>query len=229
MEDTFGQQVINYTKAFRPDWQLPEDIELLFPYGKKATMQAVSQFYTKFFNDRKERTFLFGINPGRFGSGITGVSFTDPYFLETTCGIPNDFDKKKELSSIFINEVIMAFGGAKAFYEKFYITAVSHLGFIKEGKNINYYDDKALQKAVLPHIIRNIQTQIQFGANRKVAFSIGKGTNYKFLTQLNKEHRFFDKIEALPHPRWVLQYRRKTKELYVDEYLNKLGTGSWKG
>lgn len=222
MQKTFGQQVIDYTESFRPDWKLPEGFSLLFPYGEKATMQAVTTFYSKFFNDHHKRTFLFGINPGRFGSGITGVSFTDPYFLEETCGIANDFDKKKELSSIFINDVVMAFGGPAAFYKKFYITATSHLGFLKDGKNINYYDDKKLQEAVLPHIIKNIETQIQFGANRKIAFSIGKGTNYKFLVKLNKEHQFFDDIQPLPHPRWVLQYRRKTKDLYVDEYLTKL-------
>jgi len=222
MTQTFGNQVINYTKAFRPDWELPKGFGLLFPYGEKATMDAVTQFYTKFFSDQNERTFLFGINPGRFGSGITGVSFTDPFFLETTCGIPNNFEKKKELSSIFINDVIMAYGGPKAFYEKFYITATSHLGFLKDGKNINYYDDKKLQEAVLPHIIKNIETQIQFGANRKIAFSIGKGKNYKFLVQLNKKHQFFDEIQPLPHPRWVLQYRRKSKSVYVEEYLAKL-------
>ena len=222
MKQTFGQHVIDYTKAFRPNWDLPEGFDLLFPYGQKSTINAVTEFYTKFFSDHNQRTFLFGINPGRFGSGITGVSFTDPYFLAETCGIPNDFDKKKELSSIFINDVVLAFGGPKAFYKKFYITATSHLGFLKDGKNINYYDDKKLQEAVLPHIIKNIETQIQFGANRKVAFSIGKGTNFKYLVKLNKEHHFFDEIQPLPHPRWVLQYRRKTKDLYVDEYLQKL-------
>lgn len=219
---TFAQKVISYTQSFRPDWDLPEGFELLFPYSNDRTMRAVTAFYTKFFSDTQERTFLFGINPGRFGAGITGVAFTDPYFLENTCGIANDFDKKKELSSIFINDVVTAFGGPKAFYAKFYITAVSQLGFVKDGKNINYYDDKKLLEAVRPHIIQNIQSQIQFGANRKTAFSIGKGTNYKFLNQLNKTHRFFDEIKPLPHPRWVLQYRRKTKDIFVDEYLRML-------
>lgn len=223
MNKTFGQQVIDYTKAFRPDWILPKGFELIFPYGKKETMQAVESFYKRYFNDHQERIFLFGINPGRFGSGITGVPFTDPYFLEHTCLIPNNFDKKKELSSIFINEVVEAFGGPKAFYEKAYITAVSPLGFIKDGKNINYYDDTSLQQAVLPQIIKNIETQILFGANRKIAYSIGMGANLKFLKRLNKDHHFFDEIVGLPHPRWVLQYKRKTKDVYLNQYLEAIG------
>ena len=93
---TFGQKVIDYTETFRPDWDLPKGFELIFPYGEKATKEAVKSFYTKFFNDAHERIFLFGINPGRFGSGLTGIGFTDPFHLEKTCGIKNSFDKRQQ-------------------------------------------------------------------------------------------------------------------------------------
>ena len=54
--------------------------------------------------------------------------------------------KKQELSSVFMYEMINAYGGAELFYKRFYITAVSPLGFVKNGRNLNYYDDKILAK-----------------------------------------------------------------------------------
>jgi len=74
---------------------------------------------------------LLGINPGRFGSGTTGVSFTDPIKLEKYCGIRNDLVKKAELSADFIYAMIIAYGGLESFYNRFFISSVSPLGFIQ--------------------------------------------------------------------------------------------------
>ncbi len=41
------------------------------------------------------RYLILGINPGRFGGGITGIPFTDPIRLQNICGIENDFQKNK--------------------------------------------------------------------------------------------------------------------------------------
>ena len=49
-----------------------------------------------------QRHLLLGINPGRFGGGVTGIPFTDPIRLQNVCGIENNFEKKQELSSVFI-------------------------------------------------------------------------------------------------------------------------------
>src|SRR5687768_18158258 len=44
----------------------------------------------------------------------------------------------------------IAYGGCDKFYSDFFITAVSPLGFVKNGKNVNYYDDRELLYAVTP-------------------------------------------------------------------------------
>jgi hypothetical protein len=44
--------------------------------------------------------------------------------------------------------VINAYGGPAVFYKRFFIGSVCPLGFVKNGKNINYYDDKELQQTV---------------------------------------------------------------------------------
>jgi hypothetical protein len=84
---------------------------------------------------------------------------------------------------------------------------------------MNYYDDRHLQQAITPFIIENIKKQLTYGFTTDRCICIGGEKNFKFLTALNKEHRFFEEIIPLPHPRFFLQYRRKQKELYLQQYL----------
>lgn len=220
---TFAEQVIAFTRALRPpDIALPPGFEWLFPYDEPETMRTLTTFYEKYYADNQPRNFIFGINPGRFGAGLTGVPFTDPIRLESECGIENGFPKKPELSSIFVWQFINAYGGAATFCRDFYITSLSPLGFVKGGKNINYYDDRQLQKAAEPFVAWNIRTQLDFGANREVAVCLGEGQNFAFFTKLNAAHSFFKEIIPLPHPRWVMQYRRKKVEEFVGRYVGAL-------
>jgi hypothetical protein len=218
----FAEKVISFHENLQPDWEIPEDIELIFPFGSEETMTLFKSFYQTYFADTNDRSFIFGINPGRFGAGITGVPFTDPVILEKVCGISNDLNKRHELSSIFVYDIINAFGGPSSFYSRFYITSVCPLGFISKGKNVNYYDDKALYQAVKGHIVENIRTQLNFGHHSSRVFSLGKGKNYDFMKRLNDEFGFFQDIVPLPHPRWVMQYRLKRKEEFIDEIVEKL-------
>lgn len=217
---TFGQQVIKFTQDLQPDWSLPPQVDLLFPYENEVTMTTLKQFYQLYYSDANPRIFIFGINPGRFGAGITGVPFTDPIRLADICGIDTPFKRKAELSSIFVYEYIAAYGGAVPFYQKYYITSVCPLGFTRDGKNYNYYDNKKLERAVEPHIINSINRQKEFGTSSRVAICMGQGANYKYLYKLNEKHQFFEHILPVPHPRWVMQYRRKRLEEFVHLYMD---------
>ena len=219
---TYGEKIIRFLTGLSLDVPLPEGIEVMNPYLRPEVREGVKAFYSRYYPDEEPRTFLLGINPGRFGAGITGISFTDPIRLEKECGIPNPFDKKQEISSVFIYDMIRAYGGPEKFYRDFYITAVCPLGFVKDGKNLNYYDLKELQEAVTPFIVETLQTQLDFGANRERAYCVGEGKNFKFLKKLNDEHHFFRKIIPLPHPRFVMQYRYRKREEYIRIYLEKL-------
>ncbi len=219
----FSEKVLQFTRDLRPPAiELPPGFEWLFPYNQPETMAALSAFYQKYYADAQPRHFLFGINPGRFGAGVTGVPFTDPVRLEAECGIENPFAKKQELSSQFVWMFIRAYGGGQAFCRDFYITSISPLGFVKNGVNINYYDDRALQAAVEPFILWNIRTQLEFGARREAAVCIGEGQNFKFFKKLNERQGFFREIVPLPHPRWVMQYRRKRADEFAERYVEAL-------
>ncbi|MEP6845264.1 MAG: uracil-DNA glycosylase family protein [Panacibacter sp.] len=219
---TLAQQIPDFLFNLQLPFTMPDNIEVLDVHKVPAVQTACRSFYEKFYNDRNKRHLLIGINPGRFGGGVTGIPFTDPIRLQNDCGIPNSFQKKQELSSAFIYEMINAYGGVLKFYRKFYISAVSPLGFVRNGKNLNYYDDKVLQKRIETFVIDCMEKQITFGLERDICFCIGEGKNLKFLKALNDKHKWFKTIKSFSHPRFVMQYKLKQKQFYIQQYTDAL-------
>ena len=157
---SFADNLISFYKKLQPPKSLPKGIDVLFPQKNKDVLKLVTVFIKKFYASKSSRRLILGINPGRFGAGITGINFTAPKQLTENCKIDHPFKHSSELSAEFIYEVIESYGGSKKFYNDWFIGAVSPLGFIKDGKNINYYDDKKLQKAVTAFIIDTINQQL---------------------------------------------------------------------
>lgn len=219
---TFAQRAIIFFNHLELQLPVSLHIEVLNPYKNPEVKSCVDQFFTKYFNDHRKRIFIMGINPGRFGGGLTGISFTDPVALRKFCSIENNFGSKRELSSEFIYMMIEKYGGVKKFYRNFFISAVCPLGFMKGNLNYNYYDDKKLQKAVTSFIKKTFLQQIEIGAKKDALIVIGANKNRKFVESLNNEMKFFDKIISLEHPRFIMQYRRKKLQQYIDQYLNVL-------
>jgi hypothetical protein len=198
--------------------ETPRQVTVMNPYTDSRVRGYVRTFLDNYFSDNLKRVLVLGINPGRFGAGITGVTFTDPITLADNCGIENDLPRRHELSSIFIYRVIERFGGPREFYRRFFLTAVSPLGFTADGRNLNYYDDPVLTRAVTPFITNSIERQIAIGSRLDRAIVLGLGDNARFLHQLNERHGFFRRVDALEHPRWIMQYRRRELDNYVAKY-----------
>lgn len=219
---TFGEGAIEFYSDLEIPEKLPEGVEILNPYQNPEVNSIVGNFFRKFYNGGQDRIILLGINPGRFGAGITGITFTDPARLENECGIPNSFDKRSELSSRFVYDVIHAFGGVQPFFNGFFLSAVSPIGFVKSGKNLNYYDEKNLEEALKDFIVSSLRRQCELGIRRDRAVCLGEGKNFRYLQKLNREINLFGEIIPLPHPRWVMQYRFKQKEAFIQAYLDVL-------
>ncbi len=225
---TIAEKIIHFYKTIDFQGKLPEKVRLLNPFKDNPNILPIFEaFYTKFYGDNKPRKLILGINPGRFGAGQTGIPFTDSERLENDCGIPMPVLKTRELSAVFVYNVIEAYGGVSEFYDQYYISSVCPLGFTTQNKrgnwvNYNYYDSTALTEAVYDFIKESLLTQISFGLETDRVFCLGTGKNFKFLNAFNKKEKLFGKIIPLPHPRYVMQYKTKMKDTYVENYLAAL-------
>jgi len=224
---TFAEKVIDFNQKLEYNGKaLPVGIDIMNPFrGIENANVISSQFYRKYYNDSNSRNLILGINPGRFGAGLTGIPFTDPKCLKSECNIEYTGKITHEPSSVFVYDVIREFGGPEAFYNKFYINSVCPLGFTLKkdnGKiiNYNYFQNKELQAAVYNFIVESIEKQLDFGVNRDICFCFGNSENGVFLTKLNNERKYFKEIIALEHPRFIMQYKMKTKQLYIEKYLS---------
>lgn len=207
-----------------PAAPLPGGVEVRNSYHDPAVQAILREFAQKFYTTEAPRVGIFGINPGRFGGGRTGVAFTDPVALRDNCGIGHALPRqRRELSSEFVYKFIEALGGPGEFYRHFFLSSVYPLELTREGKNYNYYDAPALIKALWPDMRRSLTEQAQqLHLRRDVAVSLGR-RNGEFLRKLNGELHLFDRIEILDHPRFLMQYRRKALADNVRHYVQVLG------
>lgn len=219
-----------YKNLHLDDQRLPLDVKAMNPYADPPmeVEKVIRQFYEKFYSDQRPRGLILGINPGRFGAGVTGIPFTDSYRLQQFCGIPFPEDTR-ETSSVFVYDVIEKYGGAVAFYQDWFIGAVSPLGFIRKNArgnwvNWNYYDQPELEKEVRSFIIEKLKEQKEICGNPESCVILGMGKNYKYLKKLNAEIGLFSDIIPLEHPRYIMQYKLKRKEEFVDKFLESLKT-----
>lgn len=222
---TIADQIIAFNSHLHFRGKLPAGIRVMNPFQEApGIIDIMTQFYKKFYDDQKTRQMIIGINPGRLGAGATGVPFTDTKRMSEKCGIEIPGLKTHEPSSVFVYDVIDAYGGVKKFYQQFYINSICPLGFtsLKPGGkevNYNYYDSAALTKAAYSFILSSLREQLQWNIDRDVCYCMGNGKNAAFLRALNDKEKFFKEIVPLEHPRFVVQYRSKTKDDYINKYL----------
>ena len=224
---TFADNAIEFNKKLEyTGGRLPPGIRIMNPFREfDHTIQLTETFYRKYYHDHQSRNIILGINPGRFGAGLTGIPFTDPKRLISDCQIDYPDKIAHEPSSVFVYEMIHAYGGVPAFYKDFYINSLCPLGFTSTDqkgrvKNYNYYDSPALIKATTHFMVDAMTKLINLGIRTEICFCFGIGKNFNMLCKLNEAHHFFKKIIALEHPRFIMQYKNSSKHLYIEKYLS---------
>ncbi|GAB3019221.1 SMUG2 DNA glycosylase family protein [Niabella terrae] len=221
---SFGQKVIAFNRNLQCQGSLPPGFRVLNPYLENPeTMEVMGAFYQKFYNDHRQRKFIIGINPSRHGAGVTGVPFTDTKRLAGVCGIPMQSAYTHEVSSVFMYDMITAWGGPEKFYGQFYINSPFPLAIVRAAKNegwlnANYYDDPQLFEQVQPFMIQSMQQHIALGLQTDEVYILGK-KNAQFIERLNSIQPLYKKAVVLEHPRYIQQYKSKDKQLYIDKYL----------
>lgn len=226
--NTFADRIINFNTHLEYNQSLPKGFDVLNPYmDNPETMEVMRAFYHKFYNDNRQRKFIIGINPSRHGAGVTGVPFTDTKRLESECGIAMKSAHTHEVSSVFMYDMIKAYGGVTKFYNDFYINSPFPLAIVRkasDGKwlNANYYDEETLFKSLKDYMIETLKKHISLGVDTQKVFVLGK-KNASFLEKLNKETALFGEMVVLEHPRFIQQYKSKEKQLYIDKFLTSFG------
>lgn len=204
--------------------------KIINPYNdcnKEQIKVITTKFYTRFYNDKKKRRLILGSNPARRASAVTGIPFEDAIHLQKETGIFIDNFYVNKSSSNFLYDVIDEYGGCEKFYNDFYMNFVFPLGISKINSkgnevNYNYYDVKQYEERFEEYIIKSIKEILQFNIDTSICYCIGSGKNYEYLVKLNKKYNFFKEIIPLEHPRFIMQYNSKNKDLYLKKYLEAL-------
>lgn len=231
-EQPFSEQIIAFNRELAYTGGLPPGFRVVNPYTDHSeTVQVMERFYRKYYGDPNPRRFIVGINPGRYGSAVTGVPFTDTKRLESVCGIRMESAHTHEVSSVFVYDLIEAYGGAPLFYRDFYINSLFPLAILREtegGKqvNANYYDMPAVPAAMEAYMVASLRKQIGFGLDVSEVFVLGK-KNAAYVAALNKRAGLFGRLTVLEHPRFIQQYKSKEKAFYIDKYLRALKRPEW--
>lgn len=218
---TVSAKVIDFYKNFSLPSVLPSDIVVHNPYDDPMRQKAIESFYKKFFADDEPRVHLIGINPSRITETSSGINYTDGFALENFCGITNDFSKSRELTSEFFYMVVEEFGSAENFYKEIFAWAMMPFSVTRVSKYKNYYEDD-----VFDHLIDMVQSNIQWISNlpkKGKVVIIGTGENKKMFESLPGSPFGYDNVQFLPHPRWIMQYKRAYVKNYVQQYVEFLG------
>lgn len=226
---TFAEKILKFNDTLSLEsLKLPEGFKIVNPFtgDQKETVKKITTlFYQKYYNDTRNRRLILGSSPARRGSAVTGVPFEDAKHLQGETGIFIDNFYINKSSSGFLYDVMREYGGCEKFYADFYMNFVCPLGIVRINSkgnevNCNYYENKKLQESLYDFIVNSIRSQMDFGIDIEVCYCIGSGENYKFLLNINKKYNLFNKIVPLEHPRFIMQYNSKHKDLFMKKYIS---------
>lgn len=228
---TFAEKILEFNANLsKTELRVPDGFKTINPYNggtKKEIEKITYTFYKKYYNDNKKRRIILGSSPARRGTAVTGVPFEDSVHLQKETGIYIDNFHINKSSSNFLYEVIEKYGGCDKFYSDFYMNFVCPIGIVRINSkgnevNCNYYENKKLKEALYTFIVESIKKQLRFNIDTTVCYCIGSGENYEFLSKINEKYMFFDSIIPLEHPRFIMQYNSKHKDIFLEKYLNAL-------
>ena len=226
-QNSFADNILKFNDELsNMNFDLPKNYYISNPFNGE-NKEITSKFYKKYYNDNNKRYLILGSSPAKKGTALTGIPFEDVNHLYQVTGIKIDNYYINKNSTNFLYEVMEKYGGYEKFYKDFFMSFVCPLGITNinaKGKeiNCNYYNNKILENKLYEFMIRTLKKQISFGIETSICYCIGSGENFKFLTKINKQYKFFDKIIPLEHPRFIMQYNSKDKDKYLNKYIDAL-------
>lgn len=153
----------------------------------------IEQFWKTYYGPHIPRVVICGINPGRHGAGKTGIPFLDYQSLAKL--IPNTHRADSERTADFFYRVVSRLG-ADLFFRTFYVTNISSVGFVRDGRNLNFYD---LPLAAIEMVEQYFRSEIRFVQPTHV-ISLGVVVQETARRVLPSD---VDCSIRLPHPSWI--------------------------
>ncbi|MGG0644103.1 uracil-DNA glycosylase family protein [Sporosarcina gallistercoris] len=161
--------------------------------GFKEQAELVRAYYKKFYSKLERRIVFCGINPGQYGAGKTGVPFIDFDGIDRL--LPGYGRQDKERSAQFMLSIIEEYDLGE-FQDAVYLTNVSWFGFLRNGKNLNYY---TLPRTVRHHFIESFVEEMKI-VNPSFIIPLSEEVG-RTLRQLVKEGQLdYPIADRLPHP-----------------------------
>lgn len=188
--------------------------------GFKENIKYIELFYNTFYSNSFPKIVICGINPGRFGAGKTGIPFMD---FDTLTEIFPELNKngETERSSQFMKSLMHLFNGYNNFFDKFYLTNYSFLGFVRESRNQNYYTLPVNAQKLISQNFLNEMNIIK--PNYIIALSVDVFNDIKNIN-LNKDinvlrlpHPFFCSFPSL-RPEYLAKYFNTLKKISTNFY-----------
>lgn len=168
-----------------------ERISILPGFTEQAEL--VRSYYKKFYSKPGRRIVLCGINPGKYGAGITGVPFIDFHGISRL--LPGHGRQDKERTAQYMLSIIEEYGAGE-FQDAVYLTNLSWYGFLRNGRNLNYY--------ILPRNVRHyfIESFVEEMKIVQPSFIVPLSEEVgRTLRQMAKDGQLdYPIAERLPHP-----------------------------
>ena len=172
----------------------------------------MENFWATFYPEGPPPQVICGLNPGRHGAGLTGVPFRDFKTLSKWMQGINRQDA--EPSAQFFAKVVEAVG-VEAFFKRFYVTNISAVGYVRDGKNLNYHD---LPEVALRVVERNFMEEMASVQPTRI-IALGK---HPYATVGKLLSSSVGDIAYLPHPSWIMTYRRREADDWLGRYIDAL-------
>lgn len=160
------------------------------------------------------RIVLCGINPGKNGAGKTGIPFID--FRSLSHLLPDTKQDDCESSAEFIYSIISEIG-VKPFNRHVYMTNLSWFGYVKDGRNLNYY--KLPEKLIHVFTSSFIEEMKMVKPKAIIPLSIDVEKSLKKMKQ--EEKLTFPVVERLPHP-YYCSIQSHHDDDYREMYVKKI-------
>lgn len=182
-----------------------ETAEIRVIEGFISNLPLVRRFYqTVYPASNKPAIVLCGINPGRHGTGKTGVPFLDykglsKFLPEVTA---TDQEKSAQFMLSVINDI-----GQDTFFQNIYMTNISWFGFTRYSQNLNYYDlpetlpthftQSFIQEMAIiqPKIIIPLSTEVERSIQQmNLPYQIGKRLPHPYYSSIGKREPIYKKL-----------------------------------